>query len=99
MDQNLKDESGVNKDVPLRSTNNKCNQCDFASSHVSGEKPKKCNQCDYSSSEAGKLRRHLLTHSGEKPNKWNQCDFIFACTLLFTVHEKCNFNLNQTKNL
>ena len=64
---------------------NKCNQCDFASSHAralrthlkihSGEKSNKCNQCDYASSTAGNLRTHLKIHSGEKPNKCNQCEY------------------------
>ena len=55
---------------------NKCNQCDYASSHAghlrthlmthSGLKPNKCNQCDYASSNAGNFRRHLKTHSEEK---------------------------------
>ena len=64
---------------------NKCNQCDYASSHAgrlrthlkthSGEKSNKCNQCDYTSSHAGNLRQHLKTHSGEKSNKCSQCDF------------------------
>ena len=48
---------------------NKCNQCDFVSSHAgnlkrhlkthSGEKSNKCNQCDFASSQAGNLRTHL----------------------------------------
>ena len=75
-------ESGVNVDVPLRNTNNevvksnKCNQCNYASSHTghlkthlkthSGEKSNKCNQCDYASYLASDLKRHLLTHSGGK---------------------------------
>ena len=64
---------------------NKCNQCDYASSHAghlkthlkthSGEKPNKCNQCDFASSMASNLRKHLKTHSGEKSNKCNQCDY------------------------
>ena len=87
-------ESGVNVDVPLRNTNNevvksnKCNQCNYASSHAghfrthlkthSGEKSNKCNQCDFASSQAGNLRKHLKTHTGEKSNKCNQCHF--ACS-------------------
>ena len=45
----------------LLKKNNKCNQCDYASSkesHLkkhfkthSGEKPNKCNQCEYTSSQ------------------------------------------------
>ena len=64
---------------------NKCNQCEFASSHASalrshfkthnGEKPNKCDKCEYASSQVSNLRRHLKTHSGEKPNKCSQCDF------------------------
>ena len=86
MDQDLIDdgfsESVVNVDVPWRNTNNevvksnKCNQCNFVSSHArdlrthlkrhSGEKSNKCNQCGYASSRAGDLRTHLKTHGGEK---------------------------------
>ena len=61
---------------------NKCNQCDYASSHTgnlrahlithSEERLNKCNQCDYASSQAGHLRTRLKTHSGEKLNKCNQ---------------------------
>ena len=68
-----------------RNIENKCNQCDFASSYASalrrhlkthsGEKLNKCNQCDYASSLAHNLRVHLKTHSGEKANKCNQSDF------------------------
>ena len=67
---------------------NKCNQCDYVSSHAgnlrthfkthSGEKSNKCNQCDFASVQAGDLRRHLKSHSGEKSNKCKQCDF--ACS-------------------
>merc|ERR1712045_923569 len=67
---------------------NKCNQCDYASSHKgnlrahfkthSGEKSNKCYQCDYATAHVSNLRAHLKTHSGEKPNKCNKCDF--ACS-------------------
>ena len=63
---------------------NKCNQCDYASSHAgnlrthlkthSGEKANKCNQCDFASSRADHLRTHLKTHSGEKSKKCSQCN-------------------------
>ena len=52
---------------------NKCNQCDYASSHsghlrlhlktYSGEKLNKCNQCDFASSHSGHLRLHLIIPS------------------------------------
>ena len=58
MDQNLSDdyfsESGLNVDIPLRSTNNQ------------GEKANKCNQCEYASSVKSSLNSHLKMHSGEK---------------------------------
>ena len=54
---------------------NKCNKCDYASSHEghfgihfimhSGEKSNKCNQCKFAFFQAGDLRRHMKTHSGE----------------------------------
>ena len=55
---------------------NKCNQCDFVSSHTStlwiylkmhsGEKSNICSQCDFVSSHAGNLRKHVVSHGGEK---------------------------------
>ena len=67
--------------VNIKDKSNKCDKCDFASSHVgnlrrhlkthSGEKSNKCNQCDFASAQAGDLRRHLKTHSGEKSSKCN----------------------------
>ena len=59
----------------------KCNQCDFASSHVGslkrhlethfGKKSNKCNQCNYATFQTGNLRTHEKTHSGEKSKKFN----------------------------
>ena len=59
---------------------NKCNQCEYASSHAdslrthlkthSGEKLWKCSQCDFASSYSHHLRLHLKSHiDGEKTNK------------------------------
>ena len=77
---------------------NKCNQCEYASSHTgnlrthlkthSREKSNKCNQCDYASSQAGDLRRHFKTHSGEKSNKCNQCDYASSQAGHFRTHLK-----------
>ena len=68
----------------------KCNQCDYASSHMghlrahlkmhSGEKSNQCNQCDYACSQTGTLRTHMQIHNVEKLNKekakkCNQCDY------------------------
>ena len=60
---------------------NKCNQCEYASSHAghlrthlkihSGEKSNKCNQCDFASSRADNLRTHLKTYGRDKSNKCN----------------------------
>ena len=82
MEQNLDHDDSMQENTSERVVNvhreksNKCNLCDYASSHTghlrthlkmhSGEKPNKCNQCDYAASEASKLRRHLKTHCGEK---------------------------------
>ena len=57
---------------------NKCNQCEYATSHASalkihlithsGEKSNNCNQCDYASSFASNLnlRVHMKKHRGKK---------------------------------
>ena len=73
--------NGAHVKIPKKTTDNviksnKCNQCDYDSSHAftlrthlkthSGEKSNKCNQCDFASSDASNLRKHLKTHSGEK---------------------------------
>ena len=75
MDQNLdkQDSNKSNVKVPTRETDNKKNQCDFATSQAgnvrihlkkhSGEKTNKCYQCDFASSYASALRTHLKTHS------------------------------------
>ncbi len=79
-----------NVEIPMKNTkniikSNKCNQCQYASSHKghlrahmkthSGEKLNTCNQCDFASSYASALKTHLISHSGERPNKCNQCDY------------------------
>ena len=71
---------------------NKCNKCEYASSHAghlkthlithSGEKSNKCNKCDYASAHAGHLRRHSKRHNGEETNKSSNAD------ALMRTHEK-----------
>ena len=80
MGQDLTDDDNVNV---VKS--NKCNQCNYASSHAghlrthlkthSGEKPNKCNQCDFACSDPSSLSQHLKRHSAVKSNKCNQCDY------------------------
>ena len=77
---------------------NKCNQCNFASSHKSalrehlkthsGEKVNKRNKCDFSSAHASGLRKHLKAHSGEKINKCNQCNFASSYASILRIHLK-----------
>ena len=72
----------LNKTTSSAIEPNKCNKCNYGSSHAgnlrkhlkthSGEKSNKCNQCDFASSRADVLMRHLKTHSGEKSNKSHQ---------------------------
>ena len=50
---------------------NKCNQCDYASSHAA----KLRTQLNIHTSQADDWRRYLKTLSGEKLYKCNQCDF------------------------
>ena len=55
---------------------NKCNQCDYASSHAfslrrhmkmhTREKSYKCNQCDHASSHTSNLKAQMKTQTGEK---------------------------------
>ena len=92
-------------ETPLQETktdqckkSNKCNQCEYATSHTgnlkmhlkihSGEKSLKCNLCKYSSSHAGHLRIHLKIHSGEKSIKCNQCDFACSDPSALRTHLK-----------
>ena len=93
---------------------NKCNQCDFASSHAgnlrshlithSGEKSNKCNQCDFASLQAGDLRTHLKIHSGEKSNKCTQCDYAHGLERLYFIclnkyiHFKMWLHLNHLRS-
>ena len=91
MEQILEHDHSMQKNFSERIANlqreksNKCNLCDYASSHAghlrthmkmhSGEKSNNCNQCDFACSDPSSLKRHLKRHSGEKANKCNQCDF------------------------
>ena len=84
-DVSMKTPIQVTKDGQYDKRSNRCNQCQYASSHIgnfkmhlkmhNGEKSEKCNQCSYATSHAGTLKRHLKMHSGEKSNQCNQCDF------------------------
>ena len=77
------DQNGEQRDLGKTTSGemlNKCNQCDYACSGLSGfwthlkthsgEKSNKCIQCDYVSNDAGNLRRHSKRHrsapKGEK---------------------------------
>ena len=79
MEQNLEHDNSMQKNfnervaIVHREKSNKCNFCDYASSHAghlrthlkmhSGEKTKKCSLCDYASSYASNLKIHLKMHS------------------------------------
>ena len=86
---------------------NKCNLCDYASSHTSnlrahlkmhsGEKSNKCNQCNFASSWAGDLKRHLKTNFGEKSYKCNQCDFASTQAGNFRRHLKTHSGEKSSK--
>ena len=65
MDQTL-DQNGSRKSNNVKAT---------MTARNNGEKSNKCNQCNYASSDAGKLRKHLKTHTGEKSNKCSQCEY------------------------
>ena len=86
MDKNLDNHDlsryDENMEAPIRVTktgkrSNKCNQCNFASSHIHnlrqqlkihiGEQSKKCNHCDTETFQTSQLKRHLLIHSGKSP--------------------------------
>ena len=80
MEQNLDHDDSMQKNFSERVANvhreksNKCNLCDYASSHAgdlrrhikthTGEKSNKCSLCDYASSQAGDLRTHMKKHTG-----------------------------------
>ena len=77
---------------------NKCNQCEYTSSHAShlrrhlkmhsGEKSNKCNKCEFASSHTGHLKTHLKTQTGEKSNKCNQSDFSSSKAVNLRTHLK-----------
>ena len=64
---------------------NKCNHCDYATSHAgslkthmkthTAEKSNECSLCNYASSRADSLRTHMKKHTGEKSNKCSLCDY------------------------
>ena len=104
MEQILEHDHSMQKNFSERIANvqreksNKCNLCDYASSHAghlrthmkmhSGEKLNKCNLCDFASIQAGNLRTHLKTHSGEKSNKCSQCDYASSYASALKTHLK-----------
>ena len=77
---------------------NKCNQCEYASSHAgnlmmhlkthSGEKSNKCNQFNYASAHTSHFKIHMRTHSLEKPYKCSQCDHASSQAGNLRIHLK-----------
>ena len=73
---------GKNSNTSTQHKQNKCRQCDYASSHTSelrthlmihsGEKPNKCNQCDFASTYQSALRTHLKKTQWRKVPKMQQ---------------------------
>ena len=75
-------ESALGKHLNIHSgrKSNKCNQCDFASSHWGSQASSLRTHIKRHNATfhvANYLKRHWKIHSGEKSNKCNQCDLAY----------------------